>query len=69
MLEVPPPPPTGLEFLHITDVQKSKLDDMLWHIVRIPYSSSKACWAMRAVTKRKCTAKIVTNGNNTPAST
>jgi hypothetical protein len=42
---------------------------MLWHIARLPYNSGKSCWAMQAVTKKKCIAKIVLNGKSTPAPT
>ena len=69
MLEVAPPPPIGLDFCLVTVVQESKVDEKLWHIAHIPYNSSKACWAMHTVTKKKCTTKIVTNGKSTPAPT
>ena len=67
VLEVPPPPPTGLDFRRVTAVQESEVDEKLWHIARVPYNSSKACWAMHAVTKKKCSAKIVSNSKSTPA--
>src|SRR6202022_1912517 len=67
VIEVPPPPPTGLDFCRVTAVQESKVDEKLEHIARVPYNSSKACWAMYAVTKKKCTAKIVFNSKSTPA--
>ena len=67
VLEVPPPPPTGLDFCWVTAVQESKVEEKLWHIARVPYNSSKACWAMHAVTKKKCTAKIVSNSKSTLA--
>jgi hypothetical protein len=56
VLEVLPPPPTGLDFRRVTAVQEFKIDEKLWHIARVPYNSSKACWAMHVVTKKKCIA-------------
>jgi hypothetical protein len=67
VLEVPPPPPTTMDFCHVTAVQESEVDEQLWHISRVPYNSSKTCLAMHAVTKEKCTVKIVSNFNSTPA--
>ena len=67
VLEVPPPP-TGLCFCRVSTIQESEVDEKLWHIARVPYNSSKACWAMHAVTEKECTAKIVSNSKSTPAS-
>jgi hypothetical protein len=67
MLKIPPPHPTGLDFRRVTDVQESKVDEKFWHIYRVPYNSSKACWTMHAVTKKKCTAKIISNSKSTLA--
>jgi len=67
VLKVPPPPSIGLDFCRVTVVQEYKVDEKLWYIVRVPYNSSKACWAMHVVTKKKCTAKIVSNSKSTPA--
>jgi hypothetical protein len=69
VLEVPPPPPAGLDFCHVVVVQESEVDEKLWHIARVPYNFSNACWAMHAVTKKKCTAKIVSNSKSTLAPT
>jgi hypothetical protein len=57
MLEVLPTPLIGLDFRRVTAVQEFEVDKKLLHIARVPYKSSKACWAMHAVTKNKCTAK------------
>ena len=65
VLEVPSPS-IGLDFCRVT-VKESKVDEELWHNARVPYSSSKACWAMHVVTKKKCTAKIIFNFKSTPA--
>lgn len=53
----------------VTSVQETKVDERTWHIARLPKESSKACWAQRAVTKKKCSAKIVRNAMSTPAPT
>jgi hypothetical protein len=44
-----------------------EVDDNLWHIAHVPYNFSNACWAMHAVTKKKCIVKIVSNSKSTPA--
>ncbi len=54
---------------HVTIVQESKVDERTWHIARLPKTSAKACWAQRAVTKKKCEAKIIRNSKSTPAPT
>lgn len=66
MLEVPPPPIPNHDFCLVNYVQQSKVDEKVRHIAGISYNSSKACWAMHAVTKKKCTAKIVSNRKSTP---
>ena len=67
--EVQVPSPAALDFHRITFVQETKVDVSLWHIVRIPYTSGKSCWANHAGTKKKCTIRIVTNNKNVPALT
>ena len=64
-----PSPPIGIDVRHITTVQESRINERTWHITRIPKTSSKACWAQMAVTKKKCSACIVLYGKSTPAST
>ena len=54
-------------FRHVIVVQESEVDEKLWHIAHVLYNYSKVCWAMHAVTKKKCTTKIVSNSNSTPA--
>ena len=53
----------------VTSVHETKVNERIWHIARVPKESSRACWAQRAVTKKKCTAKIVRNAKSTPAPT
>jgi hypothetical protein len=58
-----------LGFHRVTAVQEIKVDVSLWHIARIPHISGKTCWVNHAGTKKKCTARIVTNNNSVPAPT
>ena len=67
--EVQVPSPAGLGFHRVTAVQETKVDVSLWYIARIPYTSGKFCWANYAGTKKKCTARIVTNNKSVPAPT
>ena len=70
VVEVVPSPPSATGVRHVTAVEETKVDERLWHIARLPKTSSKACWAQQAVTKKKkCVQKIVKNGKSTPAPT
>jgi hypothetical protein len=51
---------------HMTAIQKTAYDKSEWHIARLPKTSSKACFVQQAVTKKKCSAKIV-QGNRSMA--
>ena len=55
--------------LHVTGIEESDCDEREWHILRLPKSSAKACFAQQAVTKKKCTAQIVRNNVATAAPT
>ena len=52
---------------HVSGVQETICDEMLWHIARLPKTSGKACFALQAIMKKKCTAQIVQN--NIPTAT
>jgi hypothetical protein len=67
--EVQVPSPVGLSFHRVIAVQETKVDVSLWHIVRIPHTSGKSCWANHAGTKKKWTARIVTNNKTVPVPT
>ena len=69
MERIQPLPPVGTDIRHITAVLESTVNEKTWHIARIPKTSAKACWAQMAVTKKKCTARIVLHGKSTPAPT
>ena len=51
--------------MHVTGTQETDCDEREWHISRLPKSSAKACFAQQAVTKKKCTARIVRNNITT----
>ena len=36
-------------------------DESNWHIARLPKTSAKACFALQAITRKKCTTQIVQN--------
>ena len=55
--------------MHVTGIQETDCDDCAWHISRLPKCSAKACFAQQAVTKKKCTARIVRNNVATAAPT
>ena len=67
--QLQPSPPVGTNICPVTAVQESTVNEKTWYIARIPKTTAKACWAQMVVTKKKCTARIVLNGKNTPAPT
>ena len=71
-VEVRPLEPQALastDIQRVTAVQETRVNEKLWHIARLSKLSAKACWAQMAVTKKKCSARIVQNGKSTPAPT
>ena len=54
---------------HVNAVEETKVNVKEWHISRLPKTSAKCCWAQRAVTKKKCTERIVRGANSTVAPT
>ena len=54
---------------HVTAIHKTACKETEWHIVRLPKTSAKACFAQQAITKRKCRAKIVQGNKPTAAPT
>ena len=48
-------------YTHVSSVEETICDEMLWHIARLPKTSGKAWFALQAITKKKCTAQIVQN--------
>jgi hypothetical protein len=54
---------------HVTTVQESVCDESNWHIARLPKTSTKACFAIQAMTNKKCMARIVQDMKSTVAPT
>jgi hypothetical protein len=48
----------------VTAIHETTCKEMEWHIARLPKTFTKACFAHQAVTKTKCTAKIVQDNKN-----
>jgi hypothetical protein len=44
---------------HVTAIQETACKETEWHIVRLLKTSLKACFTQQAITKKKCTTKIV----------
>jgi hypothetical protein len=64
-----PPASTGIDIGRVTAVEETRVNEKLWHIARLNKVSAKACWAQMAVTRKKCTSRIVQHGKSTPAPT
>ena len=56
-------------YTHVSAIQETICDEMLWHIARLPKTSGKACFALQAITKKNCTSQIVQNNIPTVAPT
>jgi hypothetical protein len=54
---------------HVTAVEETLCNPAHWHIARLPKTSAKACFALQAITKKKCVARIVQDGKSTAAPT
>ena len=62
-------PPFETDICYVSAIQESNVNERIGHIARVSKTSAKACWAQMAVTKKKCTARIVLHGKSTPAPT
>jgi hypothetical protein len=54
---------------HVTAIEKILCNPAQWHIARLPKTSAKACFALQAITRKKCVAWIVQDGKSTAAPT
>ena len=61
--------PRNHHLMYVTGTQEKDCNEREWHISRLPKSSAKACFAQQAITKKKCTARIVRNNVATVAPT
>jgi hypothetical protein len=59
--------PSSLQVQHTKSVLECDCNERQWHIARLPKTSAKACFALQAITKKKCIAKIVQGGKCTAA--
>ena len=55
--------------MHVIGIHEMDCDEREWHMSRLPKSSTKACFAQQAFTKKKCTAQIERNNIPTAAPT
>jgi hypothetical protein len=61
--------PQQVDQHHVTAIEETLCNPAHWHIARLPKTSAKACFALQAITKKKCVARIVQDGKNTAAPT
>jgi hypothetical protein len=54
---------------HVTAIHEIAYKEMEWHIAKLSKTSTKACFAQQAITKKKCEEKIVQGNRATAAST
>jgi hypothetical protein len=54
---------------HVTAIHETVCKETEWHIVRLPKTSAKACFAQQAITKKNCKMKIVQGNTATAAPT
>lgn len=54
---------------HVTAIQETYCKKSQWHIVRLPKTSLKACFAQQAIIKKKCITKIVQDNKSIAALT
>ena len=67
--QVQPSPPPRTDVRRIITIQEYRVNKRTWHITHVPKTSTKICWAQMAMTKKKCTARIVLYGKSTSAPT
>jgi hypothetical protein len=64
--EQPHPPthdaPQQLDRHHVTAIEETLCNPAQWHIARVPKTSAKACFALQAITKKKCVARLYKTG-------
>ena len=65
----PVPHGVGVEASLVKRVQETVCNETQWHIARLSKTSAKACFALQAITRKKCVAKIVQDNKATAAPT
>jgi len=51
--------PTTSVPIGVTSVEETTYDESMWHIAQLLKTSANACFALQAITRKKCTARIV----------
>jgi hypothetical protein len=65
-LQEHPIPNINSRMTHVTAIHETACKETEWHISRLPKTSTKACFAQQAITKKNCKARIV-QGNTATA--
>jgi hypothetical protein len=68
-LQEHPIPNVNNRTTHVTAIHEIACKESEWHIARLPKTSTKACFAQQAITKKNCKAKIVQGNTATAAPT
>jgi hypothetical protein len=61
--------PQELDRYHVTAIEETVCNPVQWHFARLPKTSTKVFFALQAIAKKKCVARIVQDGKNTVAPT
>ena len=61
--------PQQLDRYHVTAIEETLCNPAQWYIARLLETSANACFALQAITKKKCVPWIVQDGKNTAAPT
>jgi hypothetical protein len=65
-LQEHPIPNVNSRTIHVTAIHETACKESEWHIVRLPKTSAKACFAQEAITKKNCKAKIMQGNTAMP---
>jgi hypothetical protein len=68
-LQEHPIPNVNNRMTHVTAIHETAYQEIEWHISRLPKTSTKACFAQQAITKKNYKAKIVQGNTATAAPT
>jgi hypothetical protein len=68
-LQEHPIPNVNSRTTHVTAIHETACKETEWYIARLPKTSTKACFAQQAITKKNCRAKIVQGNTATAAPT
>jgi hypothetical protein len=54
--------PQQLDRHHINAIEETLCNPVQWHIARLPKTSAKVCFALQAITKKKCVTRLYKTG-------